>query len=151
MSIDLDLIITAALGEHLITARLGMISPDWCPIECNRGSLPASRPGRVTWPVTVEPCGDVEPTIRAPLQAQPSHGMRILEPEALEMNFRDLVRHVVIVAIGVEQQIRRIEHPRRHAPRPPRVTIFGPSTKACAGRDAVTVGILMNRDLVFAA
>ena len=37
--------------------------------------------------------------------------MRVLQPEALQMDFRIAIGNVVVIAVGIKQEIRRIQHP----------------------------------------
>ena len=56
LGVDLDTeCVTASFGKHFVAAGFGVISPD----QLSHGVLrffAGIKPGRVTWPVTVDPC-----------------------------------------------------------------------------------------------
>jgi hypothetical protein len=75
--------------------------------------------------------------------------MSILQTEPAEMNFGITVRHIVAVAVGIEEQVGRIEHPdatppSRHRGRDVQTVDEG----LVAIEDAVAVRVFMDRDLV---
>ena len=93
----------------------------------------------------------VEPAVGAPLQAV-DHRVRVFQPEALEVDLGVAVGHVVVVAVGIEEQIGRVEHPDAPAPARDRGGDVQAVDKGLVPvEDAVAVGVFMDRDLVLAA
>ena len=97
------------------------------------------------------PLGRVEPAVGAPAQAVHDR-VRVFEAEPLEMDLGVAIGHVVVIAVRVEEKVRRVEHP--HAPSAAREC--GDDVQSIKKRlvpveDAVAIGIFVNRDLVFAA
>ncbi len=60
------------------------------------------------------PLSGIEPAIGAPAETVGDR-MRVLDAEALQMHVRVAIGHVVAVRVGIEQQIRRIQHPHAAA------------------------------------
>ena len=88
--------IAAPLGEDLEPAGPGMIAPD------RLLELVAADPGRDRAPL-----GAVEPAVGPPGH-RVDRRVRVLEPEAGEQDLGIAVGPVVVVAVGVEEQVRRL-------------------------------------------
>ena len=152
LGVDLDAErVAAPFGEDLVAARLGVIAPDelahrvdglFAGIEARPSHVAGDR----------RPLGRVKPAVGAPAQAVDDR-VRVFQAEPLEMNFGVAVGHVVVVAIGIEEQIGRVEHPdAAPAASAATVAMFRPSTKRLVPvEDAVAVGVFVDRDLVLAA
>ena len=100
-------LVAAAMSEHLKLVSQRMKSPNagaqFDPITVRRAGLADAR-GVEHALVTVEP------TIRSPQETVQAL-VRVLVTEAVEHHLRRTVRHVVVIAIGNEQQFRRRAHP----------------------------------------
>ena len=151
LGVDLDTEgVAASLGKDLVPARLGVISPDqlahgmagfFAGIEA--GASHVAGDGR--------PLGRVEPAVGAPAEAVHDR-VRVFEAESLEVDLGVAVGHVVVVAVRVEEKVRRVEHPHAASASCERGDDVQPIEKRLVPvEDAVAVGIFVNRDLVFAA
>src|SRR5262249_53906581 len=103
--------IAAALGEDLVTATLGVVAPDKLTHRVN-GTPGADTTGLAG---TLDLSGDgaalasVEPAVGAPAQAVDDR-VRIFEPEAFQQHLGIAVGHVVVVAVRIEKQVRRVQY-----------------------------------------
>src|SRR5882724_6864455 len=114
LGIDLDAeSIAAALAEDLELFRLRLITPDRLALDVRNRFL--IQPG------TRDLRGDgaavraIEPAVRPPAQAV-GHGVCVLDAETREVDNRIAVGDVVVVLVGIEKEIWRIEHPHAAAP-----------------------------------
>ena len=104
--VDLDAEgVAASFGEDFVSSCLGIISPDELAHRVDGASFD---------PITPHVAGDgaalrgVEPTVGAQSKTV-DDGMRVLDAEPFEMDFGIAVGDVVVVSVGIEQEIRRIE------------------------------------------
>ena len=147
--IDLDTErVAAALGEDLVPPRLGVVSPDQLAHRVN-GLGVDSRP------LDVARCcaslAGVQPAVRTPSQAV-GHRVRVLETESFEQNDRVRVGDVVVVLVGIEQQVGRVEHEDATASAGEGTGDVQPVDKRLVlVQYAVAVGVLVDRDLVSSA
>ena len=136
--------VAAAFREHLVTLRLRVIAPDVlalrihgvrlagaADVSCHRAALRG-----------------VEPAVRSPAQAVHDR-MRVFETEAFEMHHRISVRHVVVILVGIEQQVRRIQYPDSAAPFHARRRDVQPiDERLVLVEHAVAIGVFVDGDLV---
>ncbi len=93
----------------------------------------------------------VQPAVRPPTETV-HHRVRVFQAEAREMHLGIAVGHVVVVLVGIEQQVRRIEHPHTAAAARDGGDDVQPVEKRLViVEDAVAVGVFVDRDLVVAA
>ncbi len=125
LRVDLDAEgIAAPLGEDLVASRLGVVSPDELAHRVDRL---VARPRPLHPPADRAPLRGVEPAVGAPAEAVDDR-VRVLQPEPFEVNLGIAVGHVVVVLVGIEQQVGRVEDPDAPAPRAQAVAMFRPST-----------------------
>ena len=93
----------------------------------------------------------VEPAVGPPAQAVDDR-VRVFQAEPLKVDLRVAVGHVVVVPVGIEEQVRRVEHPDASAAAQRRRGDVQPvHERLVPVEDAVAVGVFVNRDLVSAA
>ncbi len=151
LGVDLDAEgITPSFGEDFVSARFGVISPDQLSHGVV-GFFTGIEPGARDVAGDGRPLGGVEPAVGAPAKAV-DDGVRVFEAETLEVDLGVAVGHVVVVAIGIEQQVGRVEHPdAASAARDRGDDVQAIQERLVPVEDAVAVGVFVNRDLVFAA
>ena len=99
--------VAATFGENLIDFLRGVIAPHELTAAAHGGGVGACHD---------DIGGDggalsgVEPAVGAPAE-RVDDGMGVLNPESIEMDFRGAVGHVIAVGVGIEKEVRRIEHP----------------------------------------
>ena len=151
LGVDLDAKrVATTFGKDLITARFGVISPDELAHRVVR-LFTGIKPRTSDVAGDGRPLGRIKPAVGAPAKAVDDR-VRIFQAEPLEMNFGVGIGHVVVIAIRVKEQIRRVEHPDAA----PAASQRGDNVQAVEKRlvpveDAVAVGVFVNRDLVLAA
>ena len=93
----------------------------------------------------------IKPTVWAPVQIV-SHRMSIFEAEAGKADFRVAVRHIILIAVRIEQQVRWIQNENPTATHRNAGGNVQTSDKILVRLEpAVSVAVLQNRDLVGAA
>ena len=102
--------IATAFGEQFVNARLGMITPDHAAFEIDsfRARRIETGPHHATGGRAA--LAAVNPAVRSPHQTV-RDGMCVLQTEAREMHRGRSIRHVIAIAIGIEEQIRRVHDP----------------------------------------
>ena len=94
------------------------------------------------------PLRAIEPAIRPPAEAV-RDGVRVFKPEAGEADLRVAIGHVVVVAIGIEEQERRVHHPDSAAPALDRGGDAQPiDERLLLPENAVAIRVLEDRNLV---
>ena len=135
--------IAAALGENLEHRGLWMIPPEVLPFEAHLLGHRAAHVARRRTPRC-----SVEPAIRSKLQ-RARHRVRVFESESAQAHLGIAVRHVVVVRIGIKQQIRRIHHPNTARALEGRGRHIEPGDHIFAGLvNPVAIAVLKHRDLI---
>ena len=107
--------VAAPFGENLVGARLGMIAPDHAAFEVD--------PRRVRW-VESGPCDAagsraalraVKPAVHAPHQPVGDR-VRVFESKPGKVHDGRAIGYVVVIGVGIKQQIRRVHDPDAAAP-----------------------------------
>ena len=143
--------VPAAFREDLERPRVRMISPHHAAFEVDAGRIRRIEAGSDDAARGGAALAAVEPAVRSPHEAV-GDGMRVLEPEAREAHLGRSVRHVVAVAVGVEEQIGRVHHPHAAAADDHGVGHVEPVEEYLVPVvHAVAVGVLVDRDDVGAA
>ena len=137
--------VAASFGINLESTRGRVISPDELPHRMHR-QLVETRPqdraaGRA-------PLARIEPTVRSPAQ-RIRNRVRVLQAEALQMNFGIAVRDVVMILVGIEEQIRWVHHPDAVAVESTaRGDVQSIDERLVFVEHSVSVGVFVDRDLV---
>src|SRR5438105_2401443 len=90
--------VASSLGEQLELSGKRMITPD-ALLESDPADMGRDR----------APLGTIEPAIRPPLQGV-GKGVCVLHAKAAQEHFRVAVGNIIAVAIGVEEEVRRLGH-----------------------------------------
>ena len=78
--------------------------------------------------------------------------MRVFQAETLEVNLGVAIGHVIVVAVGIEQEVRRVKHPdAAPAARDRGDDVQTIQENLVVVEDAIAVRVFVNRDLVFTA
>src|SRR5262245_30117878 len=90
----------------------------------------------------------IKPAVRSQCE-RIGDGVRVFHTEAGEQDFGVTVRNIVVIAVGIEKQVRRLEH--EHAAMAERESageIQASDEVLCPVRTAITVGVLQDCDAV---
>ena len=99
--------VTASFGEDLIHVSFGVVTPNQLSHRADRRVVTSRTAHFATNRAAL---GGIEPSVGSPREAVDDR-VRILETEAFEVHFGRAVGTVVAIAVGVEEEVGRIEHP----------------------------------------
>ena len=138
--------IASPFAKDFVDPGAGMIAPDALPLRAD---------GRVGTVLRTAdnagdgaPLGAVQPAIGTPAEAV-GDGVRVFEAEPLEMHGRVAIGTIVVIAVGIEQQVRRLQHPQPVAIKGEGRTEAQPFDKdAMLVVATIAIGVFMNRDAI---
>src|SRR6185369_11098397 len=92
-----------------------MVAPYHATLEINAGRVRRVEAGPRDAAGSRAALRAVKPAVRSPHKAV-RYGVRVLEAETRQPNFRRTIGNVVAISVWIKEQVRRVHHPHAAAP-----------------------------------